>query len=100
MSATARLALANIVWIADRSWSTSATARHSVNFLFVAFDSARPRRLCQENWQSRQPKNDISLRVDIARGRDETVYYVGIGIGGARGKGLLTMQARKTLVVA
>ena len=25
------------------------------------------------------PKNDISLRVDIARGRDETVYYVGIG---------------------
>ena len=25
------------------------------------------------------PKNDISLRIDIARGRDETVYYVGIG---------------------
>ena len=25
------------------------------------------------------PKNDISLRVDVARGRDETVYYVGIG---------------------
>ncbi|MEE4218189.1 MAG: BamA/TamA family outer membrane protein [Xanthomonadales bacterium] len=25
------------------------------------------------------PKNNISLRVDIARGRDETVYYVGIG---------------------
>ena len=25
------------------------------------------------------PKNDISLRVDIARGRDETIYYVGIG---------------------
>jgi hypothetical protein len=25
------------------------------------------------------PKNDISLRVDVARGRDETVYYVGVG---------------------
>jgi hypothetical protein len=25
------------------------------------------------------PKNDIGLRVDIARGRDETIYYVGIG---------------------
>lgn len=25
------------------------------------------------------PKNDISLRVDIARGRDETIYYVGVG---------------------
>jgi hypothetical protein len=25
------------------------------------------------------PKNDISLRVDLARGRDETVYYVGVG---------------------
>jgi hypothetical protein len=25
------------------------------------------------------PKNNISLRVDIARGRDETIYYVGIG---------------------
>jgi hypothetical protein len=25
------------------------------------------------------PKNDISLRIDIARGRDETIYYVGIG---------------------
>jgi hypothetical protein len=25
------------------------------------------------------PKNNISLRVDIARGRDETVYYVGVG---------------------
>jgi len=24
-------------------------------------------------------KNDISLRIDIVRGRDETVYYVGIG---------------------
>ena len=25
------------------------------------------------------PKNDISLRVDVARGRDEATYYVGIG---------------------
>jgi hypothetical protein len=25
------------------------------------------------------PKNDISLRLDVARGRDETVYYVGVG---------------------
>lgn len=25
------------------------------------------------------PKNDISLRVDVARGRDETIYYVGVG---------------------
>jgi hypothetical protein len=25
------------------------------------------------------PKNDISLRVDIARGRNETIYYVGVG---------------------
>lgn len=25
------------------------------------------------------PKNDISLRVDVARGRDETTYYVSIG---------------------
>ena len=25
------------------------------------------------------PKNNISLRVDIARGRDETIYYVSIG---------------------
>ena len=25
------------------------------------------------------PKNNISLRVDVARGRDETVYYVGVG---------------------
>jgi hypothetical protein len=25
------------------------------------------------------PKNDISLRVDVARGRDETIYYVGMG---------------------
>jgi hypothetical protein len=25
------------------------------------------------------PKNNVSLRVDIARGRDETVYYVGVG---------------------
>lgn len=25
------------------------------------------------------PKNNISLRVDVARGRDETVWYVGIG---------------------
>ena len=25
------------------------------------------------------PQNDISLRLDIARGRDETIYYVGVG---------------------
>jgi len=25
------------------------------------------------------PKNDISLRIDVARGRDETVYYVSVG---------------------
>lgn len=25
------------------------------------------------------PKNNISLRFDIARGRDETIYYVGVG---------------------
>ena len=25
------------------------------------------------------PKNNISLRLDIARGRDETIYYVGVG---------------------
>lgn len=25
------------------------------------------------------PKNDIGLRIDVARGNDETVYYVGIG---------------------
>jgi len=25
------------------------------------------------------PRNDISLRIDVARGRDETIYYVGIG---------------------
>ena len=25
------------------------------------------------------PKNDISLRLDVARGRDETIYYVGVG---------------------
>lgn len=25
------------------------------------------------------PKNNISLRADVARGRDETIYYVGIG---------------------
>jgi len=25
------------------------------------------------------PKNDMGLRIDIARGRDETIYYVGIG---------------------
>ena len=25
------------------------------------------------------PKNNISLRLDVARGRDETIYYVGVG---------------------
>lgn len=25
------------------------------------------------------PKNNIALRVDVARGRDETIYYVGVG---------------------
>ncbi len=25
------------------------------------------------------PQNDISLRFDIARGRDETIWYVGVG---------------------
>jgi outer membrane translocation and assembly module TamA len=25
------------------------------------------------------PKNGVSLRVDVARGRDETIYYVGVG---------------------
>ena len=25
------------------------------------------------------PENDISLRFDIARGRDDTIWYVGVG---------------------
>ena len=25
------------------------------------------------------PKNNLSLRIDVARGRDESIYYVSIG---------------------
>ena len=25
------------------------------------------------------PQNDISLRFDIARGKDDTIWYVGVG---------------------